>query len=410
MAENLVLGLGGTVDYEIAWDSSVIEGLVEEYDIHASELTTSIPLDSERDLVVVLLGFLRDGVGGERFVASSDIVERFAARFDKRITLGGTPVRAAMAMEVLGVRSTVHLVSIDDNVRRLLPPGCTYICSAVEDTTDPHLIVQFPQGARIRSGDVDLCSPYPNRVIITNDPPNRELVLSDQLSEVLSTAGVFLISGFNVIQDPAVLAARLDSLREHMTHLPARALVFYEDAGYHIPGLSHQVRDALVGSVDVYSLNEDEMQAYLGRTLDLLDPDEMARALDELAVLIPAPTLVVHTKHWSLALGDGAPGYASALTGGITMASARCCYGDNFTEEQYASVASFPMNAGGAEFARAIEPTMGGGVRCLPAFVIDVASPTMIGLGDTFVGGFIAALALDGLPERAPASVARLSE
>ncbi len=404
MAENLVLGLGGTVDYEIVWDSSVIEGLVEHYDIHASELTTTIPLDSERDLVVVLLGFIRDGVGGERFAASSDIVEQFAARFDKRITLGGTPVRAAMAMEVLGVTSTVHLVSIDDNVRRLLPPGCTYICSAIEDTTDPHLIVQFPQGARIRSGDVDLCSPYPNRVIITNDPPNRELVLSDRLSEVLSTAGVFLISGFNVIQDPAVLAARLESLLQHMTHLPPGALVYYEDAGYHVPALSRQVREALVGSVDVYSLNEDEMQAYLGRPLDLLDPDQMAHALDELSALIPAPALVVHTKHWSLALGDRAAAYTSALTGGITMASARCCYSDNFTEEQYASVATFPVNAGGAEFARAIEPAMAGLVRCLPAFVIDVERPTMIGLGDTFVGGFIAALALDGVPAREPAA------
>jgi hypothetical protein len=125
MVENLVLGLGGTVDYEIVWDSSVIEGLVAEYDIRTSDLTTTIPVDSERDLVVVLLGFVRDGVGGERFVASSDIVERFAARFDKRITLGGTPVRAAMAMEVLGVTCTVHLVSIDDHVRRLLPAGCT---------------------------------------------------------------------------------------------------------------------------------------------------------------------------------------------------------------------------------------------------------------------------------------------
>ncbi|HAM25881.1 MAG TPA: hypothetical protein DCP11_04040, partial [Microbacteriaceae bacterium] len=36
---------------------------------------------------------------------------------------------------------------------------------------------------------------------------------------------------------------------------------------------------------------------------------------------------------------------------------------------------------------------MGSAVRCLPAFVLTVEHPTTIGLGDTFVGGFIAALA-----------------
>jgi hypothetical protein len=62
----LVLGLGGTVDYEIAWDSGVLEGLVVEYGIRAAELTTTIAIESERDLVVALLGFVKDGAGGER--------------------------------------------------------------------------------------------------------------------------------------------------------------------------------------------------------------------------------------------------------------------------------------------------------------------------------------------------------
>ncbi|MEB0015075.1 hypothetical protein QN416_26100, partial [Glaciimonas sp. Cout2] len=84
-----------------------IEHLIREYSIRASELDASIPVMSERDLVVTLLAFLEGGAGGERFVASSDIVETFAARFDRRITLGGTCVRAAMAMQALGIESTV---------------------------------------------------------------------------------------------------------------------------------------------------------------------------------------------------------------------------------------------------------------------------------------------------------------
>jgi sugar/nucleoside kinase (ribokinase family) len=31
-------------------------------------------------------------------------------------------------------------------------------------------------------------------------------------------------------------------------------------------------------------------------------------------------------------------------------------------------------------------------VRCIPGFRLDVAEPTTVGLGDSFVGGFLAAL------------------
>jgi ADP-dependent phosphofructokinase/glucokinase len=44
-------------------------------------------------------------------------------------------------------------------------------------------------------------------------------------------------------------------------------------------------------------------------------------------------------------------------------------------------------------FAAALEDRMGGVVRCLPGFRLDVAEPTTIGLGDAFVGGFLAAVA-----------------
>lgn len=400
MSEKVVLGLGGTVDYEIVWDSQVIEQLVAEYSIGASELDRAIPVTSERDLVVALLAFVRDGAGGERFVASSDIVEAFAARFEKRITLGGTCVRAALAMDALGIDSTLHLVSIDDHVRALLPKGSAYICSATEDSTDPHLIVQFGEGARVRSGDLDLRSPHPNRVIFANDPPNGELLLSDELGFALEQAEIFMVSGFNSIQYEALLKQRLSSIRQHMQHLPAEAIVYYEDAGFHVPAMSRHVREALIDLIDVYSLNEDEMQAYLGRSLDLLDPAAMELALADLHDLIPASTLVVHSKYWSLAMGEHAESYAAALQGGITMASTRYCFGDGFTEGQYREVDGWPPNPRGVEFAAAIEARMSS-VRCIPAFVLEAERPTTIGLGDSFVGGFIAALAqgkLGGVP------------
>jgi ADP-dependent phosphofructokinase/glucokinase len=395
VSSDTVLGLGGTVDYEIEWDSSVLEALAVDYGVTVAELTTARPIASERDLLVSVLAFLQTGSGGERFVASSGIVETFASRFASRVTLGGTGVRAALAMEVLGVTSTLHLVSIDDHVRRLLPRGSGWISSAERDTTDPHLIIQFPVGATVRIGDVALTASHANRLIYSNDPPNQTLFLSDELPAALELASLFLISGFNSMRDAAALDERLAQLRAAMVALPRGAVVFYEDSGFHRPELSVRVRSALLEVIDVYSMNEDELETHLGRTIDLLDPEAVRAALADVAVLIPARALVVHTKYWSAIVGEDAEHYRDALQGGITMASTRYRFGDRFTPGDYAGMSEQTRHPGGVVLATALETAMPGLV-CIPAFLLDDPHPTTIGLGDSFVGGFIAALVLGG--------------
>lgn len=392
MASHVALGLGGCVDYELKLSSPVLEQLVGEYRIRDAEVTSSAPVISERDLVISVLGHLKDGGGGEHFVASADALEAFAGRFPKRMALGGTSVRAAIAMSRLGVPSTLHLVTLNDVIRRLLPASCDYVCSGRQDTFYPHLIVEYDQDVRVRVGDIDIRGRFPNRLIYVNDPANEALVLSEELGALLRDALIFLISGFNGVRDQGVLDQRLSSLRRHMQQLPPGALVYYEDAGFHEPAFSQRVRDALLGVIDVYGLNEDEMQSYLGRAVDLLSVTDVARALTSLAALIPAPTLVVHTKYWSAAFGAGAGEYAGPVNEGIVIASTRYCYGDEYTGLHYELMQSRPRRSEARDFAAALEGRMGAVVRCVPGFDLDVAEPTTIGLGDTFVGGFLAAV------------------
>jgi hypothetical protein len=397
MAANVVLGLGGGVDYELKLSAPVMEHLIGEYRIRDAELTSTATVTDERALVISILTYLRKGGGGEHFVASSGCLSAFAERFPTRTTLGGTSVRAAKEMSRLGVPSTLHLVSTNDVVRRLLPAGCDSISSGDRDTFYPHLIVQYDQDLRIRAGDIDIRAPFPNRLIYVNDPANESMLLSDGLGALLRAAQVFLISGLNAVRDRRVLDRRLATLRGHMRQLPAEAIVYYEDAGFHEPVLSQRVRDALLEVIDVYGLNEDEMQSHLGYAVDLLSVAEVAPALESLRARIPVPALVVHTKYWSAAFGAGAGGYAGPLDEGIVVASTRYRHGDEHTDQDYELMRTSPRRTEAVEFAAALEARMGEAVRCLPGIRLDVAEPTTVGLGDAFVGGFLAALSRGGL-------------
>lgn len=392
-AFRVVLGLGGCVDYELTLTADVLGGLVTEYGVRAAELAAPAPVAGERDLVVSILGYVARGGGGEHFVASAPALETFAGRFPHRATLGGTSVRAGLLMSRLGIPSTFHLVSIDDTVRRLLPPDVEYICSGVEDTFYPHLIVQYDRGLRVRAGDLDITAPYPNRLIYVNDPPNGAMLLAEELGPRLRAAEIFLVSGFNAMRDEYELDERLRALRSHMRQLPTGAVTYFEDAAYHEPAFSGRVRDALLDEIDVYGMNEDEMQSYLGHPVDLLSAPEVADALAAVHTLIPAPTLVLHTKYWAAAVGTCAGEYADALDTGTVAAATRYRHGDDLTDEDVDRMRRRPRRPESVAFAAALHERMGNRVRCVPGFALDVAHPTTVGLGDTFVGGFLAALA-----------------
>ncbi|MDQ1138053.1 ADP-dependent phosphofructokinase/glucokinase [Microbacterium sp. SORGH_AS 1204] len=390
MAEDLVLGLGGTVDYETRWDAAVLTALAHSHGIRLDELTTTTPIIDERALVVTVLAFLATGGGGERFVLSSEIVERFAAHFETEITLGGTGVRAGIALDRIGVPTVQHLVSIDDNVRRLLPASMRIVSSATHDTLDPHLIVQYPEGATVALADGAVTAPASNRLIFANDAPNREMAIAHDLGDALADAAAFLVSGFNTMQDAALLERRLDDLAAAMRRLPVDALVYYEDAGFYQRELSALVRARLLDRIDVYGMNEDELQEYLARQVDLRSPHDVTAALAEVHALIPARALVVHTKYWAIAVGPAAARHREALKSAVRTAATRYRLGDACSAADVDDTARLPRHAGGEAVVRAAESGLG--ATGVPAFVVDTAHPTTIGLGDTFVGGFLAAV------------------
>jgi ADP-dependent phosphofructokinase/glucokinase len=389
----IVLGLGGTVDYEVEWDSAGLEIRAKELGVKGEDLADIKEITSERDLVISLLYFLDKGFSEERNVATPDIISSFASGFRYQVTLGGTPVRAALAMAVRKIPATVHLVSTNHETRELLPRGTRIISSATKDSLFPHLIFQYPSGTRIRLKDRIITSPRANRLIYTHDPPNEELLLSNNLKEKASDARIFLLSGLNIFKEEDWLRERVRQLTLVLEEPQADRTVIYEDAGFHIPKYSQIVKDALSPLVDVYSMNEEEAQQCIMANVDLCSGPEVTRMLRKLRELIPAKHLMVHTHLWAALVGPRASSFYRPLDAAVQMASARYLFGDALRLDQYDSVGSLPKNKFAEKVHWALTDDLGESFVFSSGFRLETERPTTIGLGDSFIGGFIAELA-----------------
>ena len=416
MGEPIVLGFGNCIDYEIIWDSSVMEGLIIRWNIGTADINSARPESPEqpintiRNLAISILRFMKSGTGGERFVESPRIIEEFSGLFEKRVTVGGTALRAAIAMRRLGYTAALHLVTVNKAVLERLPEGTSWVCGSESESCHPHLIVQFAEGTVVRCGDIVIKTARSNRIIYNNDPDSMAMKLNPRFAAMLSDARVLLISGFNAMRSAALLKERLNTLLEMMRLLPPNARVFYEDAGFHVPQLNLRLREALNHRIDIFSMNEDEMQNYLGRIIPLTDPGAVHAALTDLYGIIRVPILVVHTRYWALAYGQNAAVYAPALRGGITTAAARLVFGDDFCAADCRAVEQLRPDAQAAAFCDRLAESTGQMICCLPALNLEdletlenmkkvkkqeAGAAGSVGLGDAFVGGFLPKLTED---------------
>ena len=389
MKERIALGFCNNVDYEIVWNADVLEDLIRRYKIRGDELQLPGEIRSQRDLLISILGFMKVAAGGERFVTSSAVIERFARRFQKKITLGGTSVRAAIAMRKFGYTSALHLITLNDHVRRLIPADSPYVCSNAHDSTHPHLIVQFRKGDQVRAGDIDIRASQPNRVIYHCNADRIAMKLSEEFADLITDAQVLLISGLNAIQSKPLLADRLQTLVRIMESLPINATVFFEDGGYYDPDHRRMIHRALGQRIDIYSLNEDELQSQISRKLALHNMEQLRLALPDLRRRIPRATIVLHTSNWALAYGDRAKSLEKALKAGTSLATTRFCFGDDFTVEEFQRIKSLPAADENNRFADAMNKLPGESVCCAPVADVEQTGGTTIGLGDAFVGGFL---------------------
>lgn len=388
MASPIFLGLGGCIDLEVAVNADELVAYADSVGLTADDLRDDLPLTSERRLLGSFLSRMSAGAGGERFVESAQAALQLAGHFEPRLTLGGTAARAALALDRLGIGSQLHVASLTPQMRALLPDSVSVVAADTSDTLDPHLILQYPQGCAIPG--TDSTAPTANRVIYVNDEPNTRLELAEGFHAVIAAARVILISSLNAMRDPRLLQRRLETIRTALQGRDPRSVVVFEDASYHAEELRHQVSAGLRGVIDLHSMNEEEYLRYLGAPLDLSDPQAVVTSLSALDELAMAETVIIHSHRWALARGPLAWQLRAVLEFGSSLATARYAFGDAVDWDRLEEAMSWPPSQPGVALAEAVVGVPD--IVAVPAREINVAKPTTIGLGDTFIAGVIAQL------------------
>ncbi|WP_193106133.1 ADP-dependent glucokinase/phosphofructokinase [Brachybacterium sp. FME24] len=405
MNTSIVLGLGGCLDSEVALDPSRLQALVDDHAVSLTEIRQPAELRTEHDVLLSVLDFLRDGVGGERYVSTVDAVLAFESHFEHETTLGGTNVRAGRILAQLGHPNVLHVPGRDETFESLLVDGSTLPQQTPPAEYVPHLIVQYPAGLRVQLRDGTLVAAHSNRVILVHDPVSELTPLHDSLPQWLQPGGVLVLSGLNSIRDEQILNARLRALRDTLDDAPAGLRVFYEDSDYHVPAFRRRVWSELASRATVIGMNEDELASFTGTPVDVTDAAQIASAVTTVLENIPGGTLVVHSKYWALAAGAQAPELEAALESGNLAAGARFLDGDRAQATSLDLVRAQPRSPQGEDIARRLPALLGAPVVVVPARTLRAATPTTIGLGDTFLGGLLAGVVDSDAALRTPSTV-----
>lgn len=405
MGDRIALGFHACVDFELKWDREKVEEIIQYYDIREEELKAELHIDSERNLLIACLAHMREGTGAEFVPETSEICYNFAQNFEYEVTVGGTAARAAMAISKLGYESALSMVCFNQHIRDRMPEQVHYYSNVPENNEKiyPHVAFSYPAGEHIQTGGIDFVTPRENRLLFSRDEDSLKMVISQGFAPMLEDAEVMLLSCFSEVLDQQILEARMEELNRLLESLPESAYVVFEDGCYVKKDFQTYVHRALHEKLDALSMNEDEMQEYIGRRIDIMEPQEVLDGLEYIYRRLEVPLLIVHSASWAIAYGSGAKTMGHVLEGGILTAATRFQYGDDFGPGEYQATAKLLDKQGSVRFGEKITELSERDICCVACKDLSfVEHPVVVGLGDYFAGGLLPELTLEkrGLEKR----------
>lgn len=398
MKERIALGFHTCVDYELVWDTGIIERQIRAFDIHADELKMDIEADSERAVWIISLAHLKAGIGCEILPDMSETCVEFSNHFDYKITLGGTPTRAAIILDRMGYPSLLQTSCYNEHVKRMMPAKVRVLpgVDAEHEEIYPHIILQCAGGVRIQANDIDFITPRENRILISRDEYSLNMpILDDAFGEMIRECKVFLLGSFTEIMDFDVLKDRMKKTKNLLSYLPKNATIVMEDGCYIKSEFRHYVHQQLAPQLDLISMNEDELQQYIEKKIEILNPQAVKEAIEYVYKKIGMKRIIIHSAAWALVYGEQVDAWKIPLESGVIMAATRFRKGDHFTVDDYEQTKELPDKKDSVIFCKQIKDIIGDKIYCIPCKDLSfVKNPTVVGLGDSFAGGLLLGLLL----------------
>lgn len=385
----IALGFSNTVDYEIKWNPEHLERLIRLTGLSKKDIREKHRILDLKDLLSSILFHMQEGSGCGLITERPEIIASFLEGCDYRTAPGGTNMRAAEAISALGGKALVHLVSVNADTLHHMPSNISWIGGEEFHCCFPHIAVQFPKNARVRANDIDIVSPGENRVIYSGDTACAQMPLCRDFFARISESDLLLLSGFDMIPDAQVLTQRLSEVKAAISgYGNKKPFIFYEHACFGNAAFETLALKELMPCIDVCSMNEDEFQTLAGQKTDLLDAESVLSCLHAIRRSFPHTSFIVHTSRWGLVFGERAEESAASLKYGMLAASAKYLTG-RVSPEAVEQVKSFPVHRQAKEFCSKITALSRYPLKCFPAARIQIPDPVTIGLGDSFVGGFL---------------------
>lgn len=393
--EEVALGFANTVDYEIEWDSIHLQNLIEKNELSITDIKEKSSINDIKELLASMLFHMREGSGCGMVTKRPEIIDEFIKGMKYQVSLGGTNMRAAEVISSLGGTGIVHLVSKNKETEEKMPLNFRGIGGDDFNCCFPHIALQFPKGDILRVGNVEFQIPRENRVIYSGDIACKQMPLDRKFLQEASRTKILLLSSFDLITELNLMKQRLSQVQETIEKWgKKRPIIFYEHACFADKSLEYMVLEKMGALVDIYSMNEDEFQNLIEKRINLLDEKEVFEGLEQVRKKVPYGNIIIHTSLWGCVFGESASALRKALEYGMYTATTRYRQGwvDKISIEE---TSQLQIEENAAIFSRKLERCSPEFIKCIPVVNISVEKPTTIGLGDSFVGGFLYSYSLE---------------
>ena len=329
---------------------------------------------------------VRGGAGGEADIEDIELIRK---HFSYRNGMGGNAVQAALALAQFGAGSIVHLTDDSYEVRKQLDYPCIRVPLAdgslgssmdrpQKNPQEIHVILQYQKDKNTINMELPLDEDY--------------LTWVEQHARQVSSN---LLSSFNYVLEKETLRKRLERILVHVERYRSGnpdGIVYYEDGYYRDPEIRKLCIGMLFSSLDILSMNEEELLCTLkmyGEEADLTDILSCIRGVELLIERFGVKKgILIHTKDYAMYVGDR-QGFdiERGMLWGNMMATAKAAFGNYGSDAEVRWVLEQPFSETGLRNLDIIQAHhLEERVVLVPTFYIDKPKYT-IGLGDSFTGG-----------------------